>query len=91
MSIKRFVELTNPKNKAELVLFMNDHFYQKNILVMSLRMLISSVMEITPRLIFIRMIIICLLRSKVIQSDIKSKNGMIFNRRFIEPSVLGVT
>jgi hypothetical protein len=29
MSIKRFVELTNPKNKAELVLFMNDHFYQK--------------------------------------------------------------
>jgi hypothetical protein len=26
---KRFVELTNPKNKAELVLFMNDHFYQK--------------------------------------------------------------
>jgi uncharacterized surface protein with fasciclin (FAS1) repeats len=59
MSIKRFVELTNPKNKAELVLFMNDHFYQKNILVMSLRMLISSVMEITPRLIFM-MIIICL-------------------------------
>jgi hypothetical protein len=61
MSIKRFVELTNQKNKAELVLFMNDHFLSKNILVMSLRMLISSVMEITPRLIFIRMIIICLL------------------------------
>jgi hypothetical protein len=38
------------KNKAELV-FMNDHFLSKNILVMSLRMLISSVMEITPRLI----------------------------------------
>jgi uncharacterized surface protein with fasciclin (FAS1) repeats len=29
MSIKRFVELTNPKNKAELVLFMNDHFLSK--------------------------------------------------------------
>jgi hypothetical protein len=41
-------------------------------------MLISSVMEITPRLIFIRMIIICLWGAKVIQSDIKSKNGMIF-------------
>jgi hypothetical protein len=27
MSIKRFVELTNPK--AELVLFMNDHFLSK--------------------------------------------------------------
>jgi hypothetical protein len=93
MSIKRFVELTNPKNKAELVLFMNDHFYQKNILVMSLRMLISSVMEITPRLIFIRMIIICLWGAKVIQSDIKSKNGMIFyNRRFYRAfPFLGVT
>jgi uncharacterized surface protein with fasciclin (FAS1) repeats len=31
MSIKRFVELTNPKNKAELVLFMNDHFLSKKI------------------------------------------------------------
>jgi hypothetical protein len=29
MSIKRFVELTNPKNKAELVLFMNDHLSKK--------------------------------------------------------------
>jgi hypothetical protein len=59
---------------------------------MSLRMLISSVMEITPRLIFIRMIII-FWRSKVIQSDIKSKNGMIFyNRRFYRAfRFLGVT
>jgi uncharacterized surface protein with fasciclin (FAS1) repeats len=49
-------------------------------------MLISSVMEITPRLIFIRMIIICLWGAKVIQSDIKSKNGMIFIiDGFIEP------
>jgi hypothetical protein len=64
MSIKRFVELTNPKNKAELVLFMNDHFLSKKILVMSLRMLISSVMEITPRLIFIRMIIMSLEEQK---------------------------
>jgi uncharacterized surface protein with fasciclin (FAS1) repeats len=31
MSIKRFVELTNQKNKAELVLFMNDHFLSKKI------------------------------------------------------------
>jgi hypothetical protein len=49
---------------------------------MSLRRLISSVMEITPRLKFIRMIIICLWRSKVIQADIKSKNGNDFYRWF---------
>jgi hypothetical protein len=54
-------------------------------------MLISSVMEITPRLIFIRMIIICLGGAKVIQSDIKSKNDF-YNRRFYRAfPFLGVT
>jgi uncharacterized surface protein with fasciclin (FAS1) repeats len=31
MSIKRFVELTNPKNKTKLNKFINDHFLTKKI------------------------------------------------------------
>jgi hypothetical protein len=81
LSIKRFVELTNPKNKSRL--FMNDHFYQKNIL-MRVRMLISSVMEITPRL-FIGWWLL-LWGAKVIQSDINLKMEWFFIiDGFIEP------
>jgi uncharacterized surface protein with fasciclin (FAS1) repeats len=89
MSIKRFVELTNPKNKAELVLFMNDHFLSKKYTSYEFKNAdIISNGNNTKINIYKDDYYLSFGGAKVIQSDIKSKNGMIFIiDGFIEPSV----
>jgi uncharacterized surface protein with fasciclin (FAS1) repeats len=88
MSIKRFVELTNPKNKAELVLFMNDHFLSKKYTSYEFKNAdIISNGNNTKINIYKDDYYLSFGGAKVIQSDIKSKNGMIFIiDGFIEPS-----
>jgi uncharacterized surface protein with fasciclin (FAS1) repeats len=88
MSIKRFVELTNPKNKADLVLFMNDHFLSKKYTSYEFKNAdIISNGNNTKINIYKDDYYLSFGGAKVIQSDIKSKNGMIFIiDGFIEPS-----
>jgi uncharacterized surface protein with fasciclin (FAS1) repeats len=88
MSIKRFVELTNPKNKAELIKFMNDHFLSNkyNSYQFKLADMISTGNN-TKIKIYKDDYYLSFGGAKVIKSDIKSKNGMIFIiDGFIEPS-----
>ena len=88
MSIKRFVELTNPKNKTELVLFMNDHFLSKKYTSYEFKHAdIISNGNNTKINIYKDDYYLSFGGAKVIQADIKSKNGMIFIiDGFIEPS-----
>ncbi|MFT5252222.1 MAG: putative surface protein with fasciclin (FAS1) repeats [Flavobacteriales bacterium] len=88
MSIKRFVELTNPKNKTELVLFMNDHFLSKKYTSYEFKHAdIISNGNNTRINIYKDDYYLSFGGAKVIQADIKSKNGMIFIvDGFIEPS-----
>ena len=88
MSIKRFVELTNPKNKTELVLFMNDHFLSKKYTSYEFKHAdIISTANNTKINIYKDDYYLSFGGAKVIQADIKSKNGMIFIvDGFIEPS-----
>ena len=88
MSIKRFVELTNPKNKSELVKFMNDHFLSKKYTSYEFKNAdIISNGNNTKINIYKDDYYLSFGGAKVIQADIKSKNGMIFViDGFIEPS-----
>jgi uncharacterized surface protein with fasciclin (FAS1) repeats len=88
MSIKRFVELTNPKNKSELVKFMNDHFLSKKYTSYEFKNAdIISNGNNTKINIYKDDYYLSFGGAKVIQADIKSKNGMIFIiDGFIEPS-----
>jgi hypothetical protein len=72
MSIKRFVELTNPKNKAELVLFMNDHFLSKKYTSYEFKNADIISNGNNTKINIYKDDYYCLW-SKVIQSDIKSK------------------
>jgi uncharacterized surface protein with fasciclin (FAS1) repeats len=88
MSIKRFVELTNPKNKSELVKFMNDHFLSKKYTSYEFKNAdVISNGNNTKINIYKDDYYLSFGGAKVIQADIKSKNGMIFIiDGFIEPS-----
>jgi uncharacterized surface protein with fasciclin (FAS1) repeats len=82
------VELTNPKNKTELVLFMNDHFLSKKYTSYEFKHAdIISTANNTKINIYKDDYYLSFGGAKVIQADIKSKNGMIFIvDGFIEPS-----
>jgi uncharacterized surface protein with fasciclin (FAS1) repeats len=79
MSIKRFVELTNPKNKTELIKFMNDHFLSNKYNSYDFKQAdIISTGNNTKIEIYKDSYYLSFGGAKVIQADIKSKNGMIF-------------
>jgi uncharacterized surface protein with fasciclin (FAS1) repeats len=88
MSIKRFVELTNPKNKTELIKFMNDHFLSNKYNSYEFKNAdVISTGNNTQIEIYKDSYYLSFGGAKVIQADIKSKNGMIFIiDGFIEPS-----
>jgi uncharacterized surface protein with fasciclin (FAS1) repeats len=88
MSIKRFVELTNPKNKTELTKFMNDHFLTKKYTSREFKNAdVISTGNNTKIQIYQDDYYLSFGGAKVLQADIKSKNGMIFIvDGFIEPS-----
>ncbi|MGO4818100.1 fasciclin domain-containing protein [Flavobacterium sp. W22_SRS_FP1] len=88
MSIKRFAELTNPKNKTELIKFMNDHFLSNKYSSYEFKqadvIITGNNTEIE---IYKDSYYLSFGGAKVIQADIKSKNGVIFIiDGFIEPS-----
>ena len=79
MSIKRFVELTNPKNKTELIKFMNDHFLSNKYNSYDFKQAdIISTGNNTKIEIYKDSYYLSFGGAKVIQADIESKNGMIF-------------
>jgi uncharacterized surface protein with fasciclin (FAS1) repeats len=88
MSIKRFAELTNPKNRAGLIKFMNDHFLSKKYNSSEFKNAdVISTGNKTEIEIYQDSYYLSFGGSKVIQADIKSKNGMIFIvDGFIEPT-----
>ena len=88
MSIKRFVELTNPKNKTKLIKFMNEHFLSKKHTSREFKNAdIISTGNNTQIQIYQDDYYLSFGGAKVLQADIKSKNGMIFIvDGFIEPS-----
>ena len=88
MSIKRFVELTNPKNKTKLTIFMNDHFLTKKYTSREFKNAdVISTGNNTKIQIYQDYYYLSFGGAKVLQADIKSKNGMIFIvDGFIEPS-----
>jgi uncharacterized surface protein with fasciclin (FAS1) repeats len=88
MSIKRFVELTNPMNKSELIEFMNDHFLSKIYNSYEFKQAdIISTGNNTKIEIYKDDYYLSFGGARVIQADIKSKNGMIFIiDGFIEPT-----
>jgi uncharacterized surface protein with fasciclin (FAS1) repeats len=88
MSIKRFVELTNPMNKSELMEFMNDHFLSKIYNSYEFKQAdIISTGNNTKIEIYKDDYYLSFGGARVIQADIKSKNGMIFIiDGFIEPT-----
>jgi uncharacterized surface protein with fasciclin (FAS1) repeats len=88
MSIKRFVELTNPKNKTELIKFMNDHFLSNKYSSYEFKQAdIITTGNNTEIEIYKDSYYLSFGGARVIQGDIKSKNGVIFIiDGFIEPS-----
>ena len=88
MSIKRFAELTNPKNRAGLTKFMSDHFLSKKYTSREFKNAdVISTGNNTKIQIYQDDYYLSFGGAKVIQADIKSKNGMIFIvDGFIEPS-----
>lgn len=88
MSIKRFAELTNPKNRAGLIKFMNDHFLSKKYTSREFKNAdVISTGNKNEIEIYQNSYYLSFGGSKVIQADIKSKNGMIFIvDGFIEPT-----
>jgi uncharacterized surface protein with fasciclin (FAS1) repeats len=79
MSIKRFVELTNPKNKTELIKFMNDHFIDKKITSYEFKHAdVISTGNNTKIEIYKDYYYLSFGGARVLQADIKSKNGLIF-------------
>jgi uncharacterized surface protein with fasciclin (FAS1) repeats len=88
MSIKRFVELTNPKNKTKLIKFMSDHFLSKKYSAYDFKQAdIISTGNNTQIQIYKDYYYLSFGGAKVLQADIKSENGMIFIvNDFIEPS-----
>jgi uncharacterized surface protein with fasciclin (FAS1) repeats len=88
MSIKRFAELTNPKNRAGLTKFMNEHFLTKKYTSREFKNAdIMSTGNNTQIQIYQDDYYLSFGGAKVLQADIKSKNGMIFIvDGFIEPS-----
>jgi uncharacterized surface protein with fasciclin (FAS1) repeats len=88
MSIKRFAELTNPKNKIALIKFMNDHFLSNkyNSYQFKLADMISTGNN-TKIKIYKDDYYLSFGGARVIQADIKSKNGILFIiDSFVEPS-----
>jgi uncharacterized surface protein with fasciclin (FAS1) repeats len=88
MSIKRFVELTNPKNKATLTKFMNEHFLTKKYTSREFKNAdVISTGNNTKIEIYQDYYYLSFGGARVIQADIESKNGMIFIvDGFIEPT-----
>jgi uncharacterized surface protein with fasciclin (FAS1) repeats len=88
ISIKRFVELTNPKNKTELTKFMNDHFLTKKYTSREFKNAdVISTENNTKIQIYQDAYYLSFGGAKVLQAEIKSKNGMIYIvDGFIEPS-----
>jgi uncharacterized surface protein with fasciclin (FAS1) repeats len=88
MSIKRFVELTNPKNRATLTKFMNEHFLTKKYTSREFKNAdVISTGNNTKIEIYQDYYYLSFGGAKVIQADIKSENGMIFIvDGFIEPT-----
>jgi uncharacterized surface protein with fasciclin (FAS1) repeats len=88
MSIKRFVELTNPKNKTELIKFLNDHFLSNKYSSYEFKQAdIITTGNNTEIEIYKDSYYLSFGGARVIQGDIKSKNGVIFIiDGFIEPS-----
>jgi uncharacterized surface protein with fasciclin (FAS1) repeats len=87
MSIKRFAELTNPKNRTGLTKFMNEHFLTKKYTSREFKNAdVISTGNNTQIQIYQDDYYLSFGGAKVIQADIKSKNGMIFIvDGFIEP------
>jgi uncharacterized surface protein with fasciclin (FAS1) repeats len=88
MSIKRFVELTNPKNRATLTKFMNEHFLTKKYTSREFKNAdVISTGNNTKIEIYQDYYYLSFGGARVIQADIESKNGMIFIvDGFIEPT-----
>lgn len=88
MSLKKFAELTNPKNKAQLTKFMNEHFLSKKYSTSEFKNAdVISTGNNTQIQIYKDYYYLSFGGAKVIQSDIKSQNGMIYIvDGFIEPS-----
>jgi uncharacterized surface protein with fasciclin (FAS1) repeats len=82
------VELTNPKNKTELIKFMTDHFLSKKYNSYEFKQAdIISTGNNTKIKLYKDDYYLSFGGAEVIQADIKSKNGMIFIiDGFIEPS-----
>jgi uncharacterized surface protein with fasciclin (FAS1) repeats len=88
MSIKRFAELTNPKNRVGLTKFMNEYFLTKKYTSREFKNAdVISTGNNTKIQIYQDDYYLSFGGAKVLQADIKSKNGMIFIvDGFIEPS-----
>jgi uncharacterized surface protein with fasciclin (FAS1) repeats len=89
MSIKRFVKLTNPKNKTKLTKFMNDHFLTDEYTSREFKNAdVISTGNNTKIQIYQDDYYLSFGGAKVLQAEIKSKNGMIYIvDGFIEPSL----
>ena len=89
MSIKQFVELTNPKNRAGLAKFMSEYFLTKKYTSREFKNAdVISTGNNTKIQIYQDDYYLSFGGAKVLQADIKSKNGMIFIvDGFLEPSL----